>query len=192
MRRFPSLFVLAAVAFLALASCGKAAEKISEKAIEQSAGGGDADINDDGSFSFENDEGSFSVDKDGNVKIEGEDGEFSIDGGSGELPEGFPDDIPLPDDYEILTGSRTSDGDSAFWGVVGEVSGDPEDVFAALVSLFEDADFESQSKSESESGGDFFGSATFLGGGNLVSVSVTAGGDGENATVAYNVQPDGE
>ncbi len=188
MRRVSSVFVLTVAAALALTSCGKAAEKLSEKAIEESVGGGDADIDEDGSFSFESDEGSVSVDADGNVKIEGEDGEFSLDGSTGELPEDFPDDIPLLDGFEIVTGSRTSDGAQTFWGVVGAVNGEPEDVFADVVSAFEADDFESDGKSESTNNGQFFGSASFVGGGSRVSVTVLPDGDGENTTVSYNVQ----
>lgn len=189
MRRTRSLFVFLVV-LLALASCGKATEKLTEEAIEQSAGGGEVDIDDDGSFSFENDEGSFEVDSEGNVKIEGEDGEFSIDGSSGELPDGWPDDVPVPSDLEILTGSKTSDGEQDLFSVLGNVDGDPEDVFADLVDAFEDEGFETGGKSETNADGDFFGTAQFTGNGHQVAISVSTDSNEGGSTVSITVSPE--
>lgn len=189
MRRIRSIFVLLA-ALLALASCGKAAEKLTEEAIEQSAGGGEVDIDDDGSFSFENDEGSFEVDSEGNVKFEGEDGEFSIDGASGELPDGWPDDVPVPDDLEILTGSKTSDGEKDLFSVLGNVPGDPADVFADLVADFEDEGYDTSNKSETNADGNFFGTAQFTGNGHQIAISVSTDSNEGGSTVSINVSPE--
>ncbi len=190
MRRVSSLVVLLVACLLALGSCGKATEKLTEKAIEESAGGGDVDIDDDGSFSFENDEGSFSVDEDGNVKIEGEDGEFSIDGSSGELPDGFPDDVPVPDGLDIITGSKTSDGEQTIYAVFGNVAGDPDEVFADIIAAFEDDGYDTEGKSETNSDQGFFATATFVGRGHRVATSVSTEQNEGGATVSINVTPD--
>ncbi len=186
MRRISSLFLVVA-ALLAVASCGKAAEKLTEKAIEQSAGGGDVDIDEDGSFSFENDEGSFSVDKDGNVKIEGDDGEFSIDSSTdGELPDDFPD-VPLPDGFTPQSNSKQSDGDQTLYSAVGTADGDATDVFESLIDQYESDGYDTEGRYENTSGGDFNGGAQFVGSEYQVSISVF-GADGET-TVSITVFP---
>ncbi|WP_436793896.1 hypothetical protein [Actinospongicola halichondriae] len=190
MRRISSIF-LAIAAVLAVASCGKAAEKIAEKGteklIEESAGGGDVDINDDGSFSFENDEGSFSIDEDGNVKIEGEDGEFSIEGNSdGELPDDFPD-VPLPDGFTPQSNSKQSDGEATIYSAVGTADGDAADVFESLIDDYESDGYDTDGRYENTSGDDFTGGAQFVGSDHQVSVSVF-GSDGET-TVSITVLP---
>lgn len=59
------------------------AEGVAERAAE-AAGGGEVDI----------DVGE------GTARVEGEDGTFEF---GGELPEGFPDDVPVPDDYTVIS-----------------------------------------------------------------------------------------
>lgn len=180
MRRTRSLFALF-VALLALASCGKAAEKISEKAaekaIEQSAGGGDVDINDDGSFSFENDEGSFEVDSEGNIKIEGDDGEFSMENNAdAELPDDFPD-VPIPDGFSPQNNSKQSDGDQTIYSATGTVDGDGADAFEDIVDQYESEGYDTEGRYENTSGSDFNGGAQFVDSDHRVNVSVFSSDD---------------
>lgn len=190
MRRITSFLVFSVVAMLALASCGKAAEKIAEEAIEQSAGGGEVDIDDDGSFSFENDEGSFSVDEDGNVKIEGDDGEFSLDSSTdGELPDDFPD-VPLPDGFTPQTNSKQSDGDATVYSAFGTVDGDAAEVFEDIIDEYESDGYETEGRYENTSGDDFNGGAQFTDSDHQVSLSIF-GSDGETS-VSVTVAPAAE
>src|SRR5690554_4367684 len=93
-----SVAAAAAVGAFLLASCspgdliGSAVEKGVEKGVE-AATGSEIDIDEDG----------------GNITIQTDDGEFSMGGGA-ELPEGFPDEVPLIDG-EISGGMRVSDGE---------------------------------------------------------------------------------
>ena len=187
MRRIPSLFVLAVVAALAVASCGNATEKLTEKAVEEAAGGGDVDIDDDGSVSFENEDGSFEMDGDGNLKIEGEDGDFSIENNAdGDLPDDFPD-VPLPDGFEPQSNSKQSDGDQTIFTVVGLAEGDPADAFEDVVDQYESEGYETEGRYENSSGSSFNGGAQFVDSDHQISVSVF--GDGEETTVSITVIP---
>lgn len=79
---------------IAATGCGKASEKIAEKATEkaiEAGAGGDADVDiKDGGYTVETDEGSASF-------------------GAG-MPSGWPDDVPLPDDFAPTGGANISSG----------------------------------------------------------------------------------
>lgn len=176
-------------AALVFAACGggdSISENLAEEAIEQ-AGGGDVDIDSDGgSVNIDTDEGSMSVDEDGNVEIETEDGSFSS---SGDIPEGFPDEVPLPDGLDVGSGAVTDGPEGESYQVAGSVDGDPADVFAELIAQFEDAGFDKESEANNTSGGSFFGNAGFTDGTWTVNVSVTDGVEGEGAAVTLLVVP---
>jgi hypothetical protein len=91
------------------AAADKAAERVSEEAAEEAIGGGNVDIDDDG-----------------NVQVETEDG--SVAYGTGDLPEGWPEDVPMPDETEIegSFGGTTASGTNLT--VAGETSLSPEEV----------------------------------------------------------------
>ena len=75
------LLLLAGV--LVLAACQSAADNLTEKIVEQSAGVEDVSIDKDtGELSIETDEGSIKI-------------------GGGEIPDGFP--VPLPDGGEVTS-----------------------------------------------------------------------------------------
>ncbi len=104
------LAALAMVPVLVLTvGCGKASEKIAEKAIERQTGA-EVDIDGDGGVSFQTEDGSYTADGDGNVVVETEDG--TITAGLG-LPKGWPEDLPVPEGVTIAYGSVTPDAASA-------------------------------------------------------------------------------
>ena len=155
---------------LLLAGCGTIAEQVAEEAVEQAAGGGELDINaDDGEISFENEEGSFSL------------------GGDGELPEGFPDELPVPGDLSVLSSmGGNSDGDSSFV-VNGQVSGDLTATYEDLRGQLEDGGFSVDNESTFSSGDQETRSMQFEGNGWRGAVSVATGPEGETV-VTYTVQ----
>jgi hypothetical protein len=85
----PALLVLLALG----SACGAASEEATERMVD-AAVGSDADVDLD----------------DGQVSIETEDGSFST--GGGEVPETWPEDIPLPD-LEDITSSEVQDASGA-------------------------------------------------------------------------------
>jgi hypothetical protein len=120
--------VALAAALLMLAACGGAAEETTEGAVEdaiESELGGDAtvDVEDD------------------SLTIDTEDG--SISAGTGELPEGFPDAVPLVDG-EVVFGQRADSPEASGFTVQLLVAGTPEDVTAELTQALGEAGFEVQ------------------------------------------------
>lgn len=96
--------ITTAMAALAVFTAGcdaigeRVAEEAAEKAAEQ-AGGGDVDLDFD-------EEG-------GNINIETSEGSMSL-GSGGDLPESFPDDLPLPPgDFEVASSLEQADSDGA-------------------------------------------------------------------------------
>lgn len=126
--------VVASGALLLVATgCGKAgdkiAEKASEKAIEQAAGeGADVDLDSDGNIVVKTEDGNFSASgEDGSFKMETEDGSFSSE--TGKLPASWPDDLPLPTNAKVQTGTEMSEGDSgAMVSVTSITSASVDDV----------------------------------------------------------------
>lgn len=90
------------------AAADKAAEKVAEEAVEEAIG---ADVD---------------VDDDGNVQIETEDGS-SFSGGS-ELPDDWPEDVPMPDGSDIEGSFGGSASGETTLTVAGSTSLSPEEV----------------------------------------------------------------
>jgi hypothetical protein len=119
------LSISAAASALLLAGCGAAADKVAEKATEkalESAAGGNVDIDTDGdgSFRMETDEGVFEMDGQGNLRVDTEDGSMTT--ASGEMPAGWPSDIPVPRDLEVLSGTSMDSADEKLVVVTGTTS----------------------------------------------------------------------
>lgn len=123
--------VAASVLLVAGAGCGKASEKVSEKiaeqAIEDATGGkGNVDIDGDGGIRIDTEDGSYVADGDGNVRIETEEGTYEA--GGGEVPDGWPDDVALPDDLKVVSGSNMASGDQLALMIIGTTSESPSAV----------------------------------------------------------------
>lgn len=140
--RVGCILVAAMLASGCSAIADKAGEKIAEKGIE-AGGGGDAEIN-------------FDDDGDGSISMESSEGSFSM--GGGEIPDGFPEEVPLPDGFEVESAMAIgSDEVNQIYtlSLKGEGSGDDADALAEdLQSRAEDAGFTitSTSSMDSDSG----------------------------------------
>jgi hypothetical protein len=110
-----TIVLLFALAVLVLAAgCGNLAEKAAETAVEGATG---VDIEDDGD----------------SVTIETDEGTVEIGSGEGELPEDFPDDVPVYD-AEITSQGKVSTSDGTMWTVVLSTG----DSYADVVSWYKD------------------------------------------------------
>lgn len=86
--RLPAL-ILGAV--LVLTGCG--GEEIAERIAEEAGGADNVEIDPDS----------------GEVHVEGSEGSFSI--GGGDIPDGFPDELPIPDGLEVAGSASFSGGE---------------------------------------------------------------------------------
>jgi hypothetical protein len=187
-------------ALLLTGGCGKAADKIAERAaeeaIENSAGGGEVDISGDGSFSYNDGNVSYETDADGNMVMKGPDGEvitadadgnMTMSGEDGEttyttgenaeLPAGWPDFLALPGGSTLMASTTTTEGGVKVGNITAELEGAVSDAYEGFKSALEDEGFEIGSDSFTESSdGDF---ASLSGDKGDQSVSITIGGGGD-------------
>jgi hypothetical protein len=165
---------------VALVTAGCSGDKLAENVLErqiESESGGDVDIDfDDGDISIQTEDGKFSIetDEDGNISIESDDGQMSIDSddgetviesedgtmvigsSGGELPDDFPDDLPLPDDVSFDFNQTMSDPGGQTFIVGGNIDGDLGDVLDQYIAALEAAGY-SQQQLMTTPDGSFFG-----------------------------------
>lgn len=116
MTRTLRIALLGAAFSILLVGCGKAAEKVSEQVTEkvvEEQTGGRVDIDNAG---------------DGSVEIKTEDGTMSL--GTGEVPKEWPDDVALPEDLKVQSGTTTDSSDGRLVALVGLTSETPEELLA--------------------------------------------------------------
>ena len=146
----------------------KAGEKVAEKGME-AAGGGDVDIDsdDDGKVSIESDEGSLEI-------------------GGSELPDDFPEEVPLPDDFtlEASMSMGTAD-DQSFTVHFTSEDADVKQTHDDLKSRAEAAGFEILSTNSM--GGDDFEMRSFTMGSDDWNANVAVSSDSDATTVNYTV-----
>lgn len=125
-------------------SSSDAAEKLTEKAIED-ASGGDVDVDSE----------------DGTVKYTDENGnetEMNIDGEGASLPEDWPSELDPPDSVTLITSNTSTTGGQTSMTVLGEAEGTIEDFAAGIKTQLEDGGYEiTQDTSSSSTGGGYAG-----------------------------------
>jgi hypothetical protein len=197
---------------MAVVVAGCSGEDIAEQVLEdriESGAGEDVDIDfDDDGFSIQSEDGEFSFEideDDGNVSISGsgEDGDFTIqsedgetvieteDGtsiigsDSGELPDGFPDEVPMPDGLAIDYSQATTTPDGNTFTVGGNVSSSPADVMDDYAAALDDAGFEQVQVTTTPDGGFF----AYDAGEYQISGSISVGDSDDQSFVLINVTP---
>ena len=168
-RRLPALAAVAALGLGALTGCASVEEKTVEAAIKKE----NPDVKD------------VDVDKDGGFEIEGEDGTISA-GSKAKLPDGFPDDVPLPRGGSITTAVTQGDEMVVMWTLT-KVDVDAER--SRLTSELAENGYAVGDESTTDLGGLASFSLTGTGHGRVVTVLLTQP-DGEDAQVMYNVKPE--
>lgn len=106
--------LLAAMLAVGTVGCSSIAEKATERVLEEAAGAGGEEVDidlQDGSFRIETSEGTF-------------------ESGTGDLPDGFPDQMPLPDDHVVVASMGSSDDSGSSALVNLEVPSSVEDMVA--------------------------------------------------------------
>lgn len=162
----------------AAAGCGgseddatnQAADDLAEQIAE--AGGQDAEVDIDSET--------------GEVDVQTDDGEMSV-GEDVALPDDFPSEIPLPDDYE-LSAAMTSSADGG-WTITGSLPDASEASFDELVAGFTDAGWTTESDSSSDTGGGTASTALVTNDTWQVLVSVQVGVTGTPDSFSYLVSP---
>lgn len=160
--------LLAAVAALSLTACDAAVEQLTEEAAEraaEAAGAGDAEID---------------LDEDGGVSLETDEGSLQI-GTGGELPDDFPSDIPLPDDYAVAASTAFSDETGQAFQVTLEAPGLDVTGFVEdeVVPGLESAGYEIVSQSTTTSGDVTFSNVAAENASSSVNVAAQEQADGE-------------
>ncbi len=209
MRRRHGFTVIGLVA--AATACGgeEIAERFAENRIE-AEGGGEVDIDlDGGDFSVKTEDGELSIrtDADGNVSVQGagenagesftidsENGETVVeteDGTAvysqgGELPDGFPESIPLPDDLAVLFAQSAESPDGQAYSVAGTSSVAVADLTADTRSGLEAAGYEQQQLTTTPDGSVL----VYSGPDHDVMVAIGTGGEGETS-ITMTVTPGG-
>lgn len=128
----------------AACSSSDAADKLTEKAIED-ASGGDVDVDS----------------KDGTVKYTDEDGnetEMNIDGEGASLPKDWPADLAPPDSVKLITSSTSTTGGTTTMTVLGEAEASLDDLVPAIKEQVTGAGYEiTQDTSSDVTGGGYAG-----------------------------------
>jgi hypothetical protein len=140
-----AITVAAALILLGSAcSSSDAAEKLTEKAIED-ASGGDVDVDSE----------------DGTVKYTDENGnetEMNIDGEGASLPEDWPSELDPPDSVKLMTSNTSTTGGQKSMTVLGEAEGTIEEFASGIKAQLEDGGYEiTQDTSSSSTGGGYAG-----------------------------------
>lgn len=182
---------LALVLATSLAGCGKLAEEAIEQAVESDTGE-DVEIDfdsEDGSFSIEGENGesfNFDLDAEGESStFSGTDEEgntFEMSTGSGELPDEWPDDVPVPRGT-VNNATVMTDNDEQFISAGFDVD-DAERSHDDYVAQLQTVGFTVGNTSTSESDGSKYLYADLANDGLMVSVTGLADEYGNQLIVA--------
>ncbi len=158
----------------AACSTSDAAEKLTEKAIENQSGG-DVDIDSE----------------DGTVKYTDENGnetEMNVDGSGASLPEDWPADLAPPDSVTLIsTGTTTVDGVKTMT-VLGEADASVADLGEGVKTQITDAGFDITQDTTSEVTGGGYVGLTATKGDQELTVAIASGStDDSKATVTMTL-----
>ena len=173
--RFAAIGMAVALILLGSAcSSSDAADKLTEKAIENS-GGGDVDIDSE----------------DGTVKYTDEDGnetEMNIDGEGASLPKGWPSDLAPPDSVTLLSSSTSTTGGTKTMTVLGEAEASIDDLVPAIKEQVTAAGFEiTQDTSSDLTGGGYAGLTATKGDQELVVAVASDATGSDKVTVTMTI-----
>ncbi len=152
--------VVAGLVLAGLVGCGAAAEKAAEEATERAIEdqtGGSAEVDLD----------------DGSISVEGEDGGFEA--GAGQVPDEWPDDVPLPDSLAVSGGLFSSSAGQDIVTVSGSSDLTADEVVDEFRELLPGWEVEADG-SQASSGGTF-ASVVFVNGERRLSVGAAGGAD---------------
>ena len=151
--------------------CGKAAEKVQEKAAEEATGAKDVDINKNGDVTVK--------DKDGNT----------IQVGSADLPKDWPDDLKPPSGVKLVAASTSTTNGKQTMIVNGETDDSFDDIYAGIKQQLTDAGFEitNDTNTSGSSGSGAIITAT----GDGLSAQVTVGQADGKTTIFYALSEEG-
>jgi len=166
--RFPTVLrslLLVPLIAVGLAACGGAQEAVSEQLVEQLVGEGvDLELGDDGQI----------------ASIETEDGSLEMNAGA-EVPEEWPDDVPLFDDGVVGSSLvSTSDGPT-FISIDYSTDRGAGDVIDGLIAVYESAGFTATATSNMGEGSDSV--SIYAGEREGTTVSVSAASATDSPTV---------
>lgn len=114
---------------------------------------------DDGSATITGDDGeSIAVDTEDNgthtLTMEDDDQSFeSTTGEDAELPDGFPEDFPIPEDADITSSSTITEDDTTSYTVRIEIAGDMQDYYEIVKTYAEEKEMEAQLDQKSNTNG---------------------------------------
>lgn len=161
-----TLIALLALTGATLSACGDdAAENVAENRIEDAmaSNGVDGDVNiEDGEVSIDTGDGSFST--------------------GGDVPDGFPEDVPLIDG-DVQFGMATDENGQEGYAVSIVADGDPDAALAEAGDLLEGAGYTSDDSLGA-------GGANFSNGTYNVFIFATANTEGSGSVVQYAVAPE--
>ena len=186
--------------------CGKAAEKLTESAIENQTGadidisGGNVRVTTPEGYSYELDEDGNMVilgpdgekitsDADGNMTSVGPDGESTQSAGeNATLPEGWPDFLALPEGAKLsMSRVMTQEGTTSAQ-ISAEVDADVVPIYESFRKAMVSAGFEFESETLSESGGSTFGNLTGTKGEQTLMIAVSSNDDGSPGYLSINIE----
>jgi hypothetical protein len=166
-------FALALVAAAPLAGAAAcSSEAVTDQAAErivESSGGGEVDIDS----------------SEGRMEVTTEDGSFTAEAG-GDLPDGWPADIPMPNEYTIETSSTMGSDAGTTQSVILRTTGMPDTVFASLEPELQS--WTENSRTKSGVAADAFVMASYTKGDITLSLTATSG-DGSDTVLSYTVTP---
>lgn len=158
----PLAATLVGIVLLGSAGCGKAADKLAqkaaEKAIESQAGDG----------------AKVDIGKDGNFEIKGKDGSYSA--AMGKVPKAWPEDVPLPKGLEIATGSQMGSSTEKLIQIAATTKMSPDEVTAFYDKALKSWDEANRYNSASD--GSTYDSVTYNSGQRNVQLAATTDGTG--------------